>query len=113
MNSRINLLFVCTYNQMRSRTGEELYKDDGRFLTKSAGIDADAEVRVSAEILEWADCIVVMEQIHLTWIRRFFPGSIEGKKVLLLDIPDNYFYMESSLIPLLRERFEEHYGGLQ
>ena len=69
MNQRIKLLFVCTYNKMRSKTGEALYYNDPRFEVKSAGIDDDAEVRLSWDLLDWADCTVVMEDIHINWIR--------------------------------------------
>jgi protein-tyrosine-phosphatase len=34
----IKILFVCTANKMRSKTAEELYKNDARFMVKSAGV---------------------------------------------------------------------------
>ncbi len=33
----MNLLFICRYNQMRSRTAESIYNSDSMYNTRSAG----------------------------------------------------------------------------
>ena len=106
---RIKILFVCTFNQMRSRTAEELYQDDERFIARSAGTDKDAPVRVDLETLMWADVVVVMETTHQTWIKIGYPLIYEKKKVLCLDIPDMYLFMQKDLIALMKKKFESLY----
>jgi len=108
-----HVLFVCTYNKMRSITGEELYKKDPRFRVKSAGVDEDATVEVSSKLIDWADIIVVMEEMHVQWFRHYHPGVLETQKLICLDIPDAFYVMEPELVELLRNRFEERYAGLK
>jgi predicted protein tyrosine phosphatase len=107
--TKTNLLFVCTYNKMRSRTGEELYRSDERFEVRSAGIDDDAPVRVNEEVLAWADVIVVMEIVHKRWIEMYFKDDIREKRLIVLDIPDAFYFMEGDLVQVLKQRFEERY----
>ena len=68
---KLKLLFVCTVNRMRSATAHKIYENDGRFEVKSAGTDNTANVFLSAEILNWADSIVVMEKQHRNYIRKY------------------------------------------
>jgi predicted protein tyrosine phosphatase len=107
-----NLLFVCTYNKMRSKTGEEVYRHDERFEVKSGGIDSDAPVQVDDELLEWADYVVVMEDLHVNWIRYYYPDIAEEKPVICLKIPDAYYFMEAELVLLIKDRFEHKYRKL-
>ncbi len=109
MDDKVNLLFVCTYNEMRSRTGEEVYRGDSRFSVKSAGIDEYAKVRVEPGILGWAHCIAVMEDRHVRWINFNYPDIVAKKQLICMDIPDAYYFMEAELVESIRERFEEMY----
>jgi len=38
MTDKRNVLFVCTANQQRRPTAEELYRNDRRFTVRSAGL---------------------------------------------------------------------------
>jgi len=100
----MNVLFVCTINISRSKTAEDLYKDDSRFVVKSAGISRNAIVQVDSYAVDWADLIIVMEPMHEGWFRRFYPNSIE--KVKSLEIEDIYGRGDEDLIKLIKERFE-------
>ena len=102
-------MFVCTLNQMRSKTAEELYKDDERFIVKSAGMADEAPVHVDSKLLEWADYVVVMEEMHEKSIKKDYPRIYAKKKILSLDIPDMYFFMQRDLIDLMQEKFESVY----
>ena len=95
---------------MRSKTAEELYKNDDRFIVKSAWVADFAEVPLSLELLLWADYIVVMEEMHLQWIAQSYPMVFSHKKdqVHSLDIPDRYDYME----PLLGLRVQQEFEAL-
>ncbi|NIM13801.1 MAG: phosphotyrosine protein phosphatase [Candidatus Aminicenantes bacterium] len=105
----IKILFVCTANKMRSKTAEELYKNDERFMVKSAGVADFAEVPVNLELLIWADYIVVMEEMHLEWLRQYYPITYANKKNFCLDIPDLYDFMEPELVFQIRQKFETLY----
>jgi predicted protein tyrosine phosphatase len=95
------LLFVCTENVYRSRTAEELFKDDPRFEVKSAGISASAERQLTKEMLEWADYVFVMEKRHRNIIHKLFPEIYEKKRIICLYIDDIYDYMDPELVKIL------------
>lgn len=104
---KIKILFVCTYNKMRSKTGEELYKDDERFEVRSAGTDDNAPVWLGPELIKWADYVVVMEEAHREWIEdMYFFEGIE-KKIIVLDIPDEYWFMDLALVLSMKKKFEK------
>lgn len=51
----------------------------------------------------WADLVFVMEQKHLDRLNQRFPNEISTTEVVVLDIPDEYQYMNDDLIELLKE----------
>lgn len=108
--ARMKILFVCTFNKMRSKTAEVIFKGDKRFDVKSAGIDEYAEVPLSRELMDWADYVLVMETFHRRWIRQHYPDLSGDKKLICLGIPDLYEFMDPALIPLLQERMEGIFG---
>ncbi len=97
------ILFICTINRMRSATAHTLYAHDSRFAVQSAGTDKGAKVVVSAELLDWADAVVVMEKHHRNTIRSRFLEVYAAKPIVCLYIPDLYDYMDPELIPLAGE----------
>lgn len=72
--------------------------------TASAGLAPDAEEVVSAEHIEWADIVFVMERAHKAKLSRLFGSSLKGKKLVCLDIPDNYRFMQPELVTLLERK---------
>jgi predicted protein tyrosine phosphatase len=70
----------------------------------SAGLNHDAELRVSAEMIEWADTIFVMQPAHKRKLSKQFNGPLKGKRIIVLGIPDEYDYMEKELIELLETK---------
>lgn len=107
--AKLNILFVCTVNRMRSLTADQIYTGDERFNVDSAGTDPSANVHLEEYHLEWADYVIVMEREHQNKIRKRFPDYYQKKPIICLYIPDNYDYMEQSLIDLLRVKFEQIY----
>lgn len=103
------ILFVCTANAMRSATAHEIYRHDPRFEVQSAGTDILAEQELNAELLAWADAVVVMERHHRQFIRKHYPKVYEQKRIVCLYLPDDYLYMEPQLVAALRERVEDVY----
>lgn len=96
------LLFVCSQNRLRSPTAEQVFSLREDVETASAGLNHDAEVRLSAEWVEWANLIFVMEKTHLGKLRSKFKRQLRGdQRVICLDIPDDYGYMDPVLVQLL------------
>jgi predicted protein tyrosine phosphatase len=100
-----NLLFVCSANIDRSPTGEAIYSRDPRFRVKSAGTSAYARRRVSSELLDWADLILVMEDGHRELILRNFPRT-DASKIHCLDVADDFRFMEAELAGRIRNQAE-------
>jgi len=104
---KLKLLFVCTINKMRSATAHKIYENDIRFEVKSAGTDKTANTVLTAEMLNWAESIVVMEKQHRNYIRKHFPEIYRTKKIVCLYIPDIYDYMQPELIEILKIKIED------
>lgn len=98
----MNVLFVCSRNRLRSPTAERVFAD--RAETDSAGLAPDAELRLSGDQVLWADLIVVMEKSHRSKLKRGFARQLAGKRVVCLDIPDVYDFMQPELVALLEKR---------
>ena len=86
---------------MRSCTAETIYAAKG-YSVRSAGTEKWAKVPLSNEIILWADMIFVMEDKQKVIINSEFGDSAKDKKILVLDIPDQYYYMESELVKLIK-----------
>ena len=56
---------------------------------------------MSAELAEWADLIFVMERKHKTKLSARFGRHLKGKRVVCLDLPDRYPFMDPALVALL------------
>lgn len=104
--SRTHLLFVCARNQWRSPTGEQLYRNDPRVAVRSRGVSPKARQRLTASDLEWADLVLVMESEHRARLRQQFPEEGRDATIHVLDIPDDYAFMDEELVVLLKESVE-------
>jgi predicted protein tyrosine phosphatase len=102
------LLFVCSQNKIRSLTAERLFDGFSLYQARSAGTQPGARIVVTEGHLGWADLIFCMEKSHLDRLRRKFPESIQGKKVVCLHIPDRYGFMQPELIEKLRAKLAPH-----
>ena len=100
----VNILFVCSENKLRSPTAAEVFATYDGVETMSAGTNADADVTVTGDLIEWADAILVMEQSHAQKVSRKFRSLLKTKKLAVLDIRDRYQYMQPELIALLERR---------
>ena len=98
------ILFLCGKNQWRSPTAEQVFSDHPGIECTSAGLSHDAEVPVSAELVEWAELIFVMEKQHKSRLSAQFKPQLRGKQVVCLDIPDRYRFMDPALVQLLERK---------
>lgn len=104
-------LFLCSRNRLRSPTAEQIFSEWQGVLTDSAGLAPDADVTLSSEQIEWATIIFVMERAHRARLQRRFKSLLAGKKIVCLDIPDNYEYMQAELIQILEQKVGKHLKG--
>ena len=104
------VLFICSRNRLRSPTAEQLYSETPNLEVVSAGLNNEAEVTVTPELLDWAELIFVMEQKHRNKLSRTFPDSLRNKRVVSLDIPDDYDFMDPALILLLKQKLTPFLG---
>lgn len=80
--------------------------------TASAGLAPDAEEACSAELVEWADIIFVMEKAHRAKLQRRFRPQLKRARVVCLDIPDDYGFMQPELVALLEKRVGPYLSSL-
>lgn len=95
---------------MRSATAHKIYEGDDRFEVKSAGTDKLANTVLIEEILNWADSIIVMEKHHRNHIRKQFPKIYKNKRIVCFYIPDDFDYMQTELIGILKDKVEDVYS---
>lgn len=98
----IKALFVCSQNRLRSPTAEQVFSQYEGIECESAGVHESADVPLSPELIEWADVIFLMEKAHRNKVTRKFKHHLNGKRLIVLDIPDNYGYMDETLVHLLK-----------
>ena len=98
----MNVLFICNQNKNRSKTAKDIFKK--KYTTKSAGLYTKKPVTKSQ--LEWADTVVVMEDVQRSEIANRFPNIYLQKKILSLGIPDTYHYGQLELKKILEIRMK-------
>ena len=99
---------MCSRNRLRSPTAEQVFASWPGIETASAGINRDADNPVTPELLQWADPIVVMERVHRSKLTTKFRTQMAGKRIVCLEIPDRFDYMEPALVQLLKARVPKH-----
>ena len=104
----MNLLFVCTKNKWRSPTAENIYSNYPDLAVRSAGISRSARRLINATDMNWADIIFVMENKHKRYIHEKFRNKIGQRKIIVLDIPDDYQYMDKALVLWLQDAVDVH-----
>ncbi|MEI9412153.1 low molecular weight protein tyrosine phosphatase family protein [Mesorhizobium salmacidum] len=103
-----NVLFVCGQNRLRSPTAEQVFSTRRDIEVASAGTNLDADTPLTHELVAWADIIFVMEKIHRTKLQKKFKANLKAAKVICLDIPDDYEFMDPELIALLKARVSRY-----
>ncbi len=100
----MHVLFLCSQNKLRSPTAEHIFADWAGIETLSAGLNKGAITPLSPDLLAWADVIFVMEKTHRRKLSERFKSDLHNKKIICLNIPDHYDYMEGNLVNLLRQK---------
>ncbi|MCL6712354.1 low molecular weight protein tyrosine phosphatase family protein [Pseudomonas sp. R2.Fl] len=102
------VLFICSQNRLRSPTAEQVFADWPGVEAASAGLNNDAENPLTPELLKWADLVFVMERAHRNKLSSRFRAHLGRQRIVCLDIPDEYDYMDPMLIRLLRMNVPPH-----
>jgi predicted protein tyrosine phosphatase len=100
----IRALFICSRNRLRSPTAEQAFARWPNVETDSAGLAPDAAAALSPEQLDWADIVFVMEKAQRAKLMQKFKRYLKHKRVVCLDIPDEYAFMDPELVELLRRK---------
>lgn len=98
------VLFVCSQNRLRSPTAEQVFSSCKGIEVSSAGTNNDAINPVTPELLVWADLIFVMEREHRSKLQKRFRSSLNGKRIICLEIPDRFEFMAPELVKLLKAK---------
>ena len=103
------LLFVCSQNKLRSLTAEKIFAKNPDFAVKSAGTEHNARQKITVGMIGWADIIIVMERKHRDRLKQKFSEEIREKQIIILNIPDDFDFMQPELIEILEARLAEYF----
>lgn len=103
-----NVLFVCSQNKLRSPTAEQIFASHPAIEVASAGTNSDADNPLTPELVRWADLIFVMEKTHRNKLQKRYRADLKSARVICLNIPDEYEFMDEGLIRLLIARVSRH-----
>ncbi len=98
------ILFICSENRLRSPTAESVFSEYEGVEAIGAGTNSDSDTPVSGDLIEWADVILVMEKSHKNKVSKKYKELLKNKRVIVLEIPDNYECMQPELIQLLKAK---------
>ena len=104
----MNILFICSKNQWRSPTAEQVWRRHPGLSVRSAGTSPHARHPVSGADLAWADVIFAMEEKHKSRLLAEYRSVVADKTIHVLDIPDDYRYMDPELV----EQLQASVGGI-
>jgi predicted protein tyrosine phosphatase len=104
-------LFICTANVDRSKTAEDLYRDDERYEVRSRGVAPFATRELTRDDLDWAHRVFVMdekEDQHKTLIQMRF-GKVH-RPIVDLEIEDLWRRGDPELQRLLLRKLRKYLG---
>lgn len=105
---KMNLLFICSQNKRRSLTAEKIFNGYNGHRACSAGTETNSRIKVTPGLLGWADFIFCMEKKHVRRIKEKYPDIVDNKKLVCLNISDDYAFMDRELQELLKSCVDEY-----
>ena len=106
----MKLLFVCYSAENRSPTLADMYAD--KHETKAIGLYHHFEYwkvnKYLEYFLKWCDRVFVVEQEFEDKIRELYHELAIVKKIVNLDIPDNYYRGEEALKNIIKLKMEPY-----
>ena len=104
----MKLLFLCSQNKRRSLTAKKMFDGYNGHEVRSAGTESNARIKVTNGLLGWADILFCMEKKHLRRIREKYSDIVSDKKIVCLNITDEYEYMDEDLQEILESCVSEY-----
>lgn len=77
---------------------------------RSCGLSDSSPRKLRVADIEWADVVFVMENKHRSRILGSMSNALGHTPLHVLDIPDDYQFMDPELIDLLQESVESYLG---
>jgi len=102
------ILFVCRLNRYRSATAERIFCKRKDLDVRSAGTAEHALVRVTERMLDWAEKILVMDSKEVEALNRMFPAHPALDRIICLDIPDEFVFLQPQLVELLEQKVPQY-----
>lgn len=107
------VLTVCSAGLLRSPTAARILAEEYGYNTRAAGMVTEyALIPVDEVLIYWADEIVFMQQSHFAAFKVAFADNptakarIEDGKYQILNIPDNYGWMQPDLVKDIKELYD-------
>ena len=92
-------------------TAERVWRNHrSGIAVRSAGTSPNARRSVSEGDVEWADAICVMEKKHRSRLLAGLGWALTGKPIHVLDIPDEYKFMDPELVQILQSAVGQALG---
>lgn len=101
----LKVLCVCSVGILRSPTLANWLHKTYEYNTRSCGSSEDfALIPVSEALVNWADMIVFVDQKSYN---ETFPNGHGDNTVVVLNIPDNFNYMEEELLEQIKFQYQQ------
>lgn len=107
MPARLKVLFVCGRNKRRSPTAERVFKTDRRLEVRAVGLGETSPRQVTLADIQWADLILPMERKNAVRLKVQFSQIEPFPPMEILDICDDYKFMDKKLVEILHETVED------
>lgn len=104
----MNILFVCSQNKRRSLTAEKILNGINGHQVRSAGTEKNSRVKVTPGLVGWADLIFCFEKKHLQRLREKYSEELYDKKIVTMNVGDDYEFMNEELQEIIRGFFDEY-----
>lgn len=99
------VLCICSAGLLRSPTIANVLHREFGYNTRSAGSEQYALIPVNEALLAWADEIVAPLDENVDEILGYFKTNSTVKPIYVLDIEDNYWYMEEDLQNIIKKNY--------
>lgn len=107
----MNILFVCSQNKRRSLTAEKILNGINGHKVRSAGTEKNSRVKVTPGLVGWAELIFCFEKKHLQRLREKYSEELYDKKIVTMNVGDDYEFMNEELQEIIRGFFDEYVGS--
>jgi len=88
-----HFIFICSANNLRSPTAEQVFSMWPITETDSMAFNESPDQLPSTEQIGWADIVFVMEDAHRIKLSAKYRKYLNGKRFICLDTPDKYEFM--------------------